>query len=258
MADKTTKSAKDKLGSEKYNETLDKEWKVTEVPEGYENKRGKDGRKLNPKSLQNLTQYRKRSKEEKEIALSQLRYTENKKKEQTIEIEEDLDSKTLNILRRLKKTLPMDDIFHDHEVPVFVELLDIYLRDFEEEDLSATDLDDIISIAMNRVMEVRLLKHGKEKPTKQLDTSQAIERLRKNTEKLKEHLSARRKDRMKHFGKEGFTIVDLVALYENSIEKPGSKDALLRLEEQQFLKERVPSGNKEDPDAVVIQEEEDM
>jgi len=152
-------------------------------------------------------------------------------------------------------SIPLDSVFEDEEVDVFKELLETYLKDFEEEELSALDIDDIISLAMNRVQEVRLLTYGKETPSKLIDASQTIERLRKNTEKLKDSLAARRKDRVKNFGRDGLSVVDLVIMYEKE-----RKDALeektkaMLREEEQFLLERTDSGNRDDPDAQNIDE----
>ena len=103
---------------------------------------------------------------------------------------------------------------------------------------------------MNRVQEVRLLTYGKETPSKLIDASQTIERLRKNTEKLKDSLAARRKDRVKNFGRDGLSMVDLVVMYEKKRKEALEEKtrAMLR-EEEQFLEERTDSGNRNDPDA---------
>ena len=133
--------------------------------------------------------------------------------------------------------------------------METYLKDFEEEELSALDIDDIISLAMNRVQEVRLLTYGKDTPSKLIDASQTIERLRKNTEKLKDSLAARRKDRVKNFGRDGLSMVDLVVMYEkNRKDALEEKTRTMLREEEQFLKERTDSGNRDDPDAQNLDE----
>lgn len=251
-----TKNARSKLGKDKYEELLEKDWKKTKVPKNYDKRRGRDGRKLNKNSLKNLVQYRERTPKEKEIALGQLRYKEKKKDQPKQEEHLPQETKDLNVLQRILNTIPMDTIFEDDEAKAFEDLLRIYLKDFDEEDLTSADLDDIISLAMNRVHEIRLLQYGKETPSKLIDASQSIERLRKNTEKLKDSLAARRKDRVKYSGKDGLSMVDLVVMYEK--EKKESRDertaALLR-EEEHFLKERAESGNRQDTDAQIFRED---
>lgn len=249
-----TKNARSKLGKEKYEELLEKDWKKAKVPANYEKRRGRDGRKLNPKSLQNLTQYRERTTKEKEIALGQLRFKEKVKKEEK-EAQSKADDKQQGLLNKILTTIPLDSIFEEEEAGVFKELLGTYLKDFEEEQLSALDIDDIISLAMNRVQEVRLLQYSKESPSKMIDASQSIERLRKNTEKLKDSLAARRKDRVKNFGRDGLSVVDLIVMYEkNRKEMMEEKTSALLREEELFLQQRSDSGNKDDMDAQTLDE----
>ncbi|HHE64428.1 MAG TPA: hypothetical protein ENL09_00205 [Bacteroidetes bacterium] len=255
MYDINHKTAKEKLG-EKYNELLEKDWKVAEIPEDYECKKGKDGRKLNKNSLKNLVQYRKRSKKEKQVALEQLRFKEKKDvpkkkrgrppKKKKKEVESSVGERKRLILERLTEAIPLEEIFHEEELKIFLDYLEVYLKDFEDQELSGSDMDDIISIATNRVLELRLLRHSKSKASVQVQVSTSIEKLRKQTEKLKENLAARRRDRMKG-SKHDFTIVDLVMLYEQNKDTM-FKDRAKRLldEEQEYLTSRQPHGNKED------------
>jgi len=106
------------------------------------------------------------------------------------------------------------DIFEPEELEMFKGLSNIYLKDFDEEHLTANDMDDILTMAVNKVLEMRLLKASKGHTDMQIDTSVAIERLRKATEKLKENLATRRRDRIdpKKFG--GFSIVDIAVAYD--------------------------------------------
>jgi hypothetical protein len=251
MDDMVVKDAKEKLGDD-YDECVKRDWKVTEVPEDYNERLGKDGRALNPKSLKNLVQYRKRTKKEKEAALAQLRFTEKKKDKPKQSYEP--DPKESKLLSGLKNILPIDDFFHEDEIPVFFQMIDFYLQDFEEGDLSANDIDDLIAIAQNRILEIRLLKHGKSKTSAQIDTAQAIEKLRKQTEKAKENLLVRRKDRLAGKDVHSFTIVDLVAAYENDkkLRLTERVDKLVA-EEQDILNNRGDIGNRDDPDAKILE-----
>jgi hypothetical protein len=244
------KDAKEKLGLD-YDESLKKDWKVAEIPEDYDQRIGKDGRKLNPKSLKNLVQYRKRTKKEKEAALAQLRFKEEEKEKKEIELPASANDQRL--LHSLKEILPLNDFFHEDEIPVFFQIIDFYLQDFEEDDLTANDIDDLITIAQNRVLEIRLLKHGKSRAAAALDISQAIERLRKQTEKAKENLLVRRKDRLTGKDAYSFTIVDLVANYENNRKaKLNEELARIKEEEEEVLANRDYVGNRNDPDVDTL------
>lgn len=150
----------------------------------------------------------------------------------------------------LYKYIPAADIFiDDQEKDMYDGLVKVYLQDFDEEQLTANDMDDIMSIAMNRVLELRLLKASKE-TDKQIETSSAIEKLRKQTDKLKDNLANRRKDRIDPKKYSGLSIVDLAVNFD--LEKQREKyEAIERLkkEEEEVKKSPLLKGNREDDDA---------
>jgi hypothetical protein len=80
----------------------------------------------------------------------------------------------------LTQILPAKDLFSEEEVITYKQLVEIYMADFDKDDLSAHDLDDIIDLAKSRILEFRLLKIAKEKPEAVLDISTALEKLRKD------------------------------------------------------------------------------
>jgi hypothetical protein len=151
----------------------------------------------------------------------------------------------------LKGIIPIKDLFNEDELPIYESLIDVYLNDFDEDDLTAGDMDDIMSLAMNRVLEIRLLKSSRDEPEKHLDVSSSIEKLRKENQKLKENLSSRRRDRINPNEFKGFSIVDLaVAFDENQREKLRLKENKLRDEEENILAKRKSyMGNRFDNDA---------
>jgi len=157
----------------------------------------------------------------------------------------------------LESLIPSDDIFEPEEKKMYDGLISVYLQDFDEEQLTANDMDDIMSIAMNRVLEIRLLKAGKGSTIAHIDSSAAIEKLRKQTEKLKENLASRRKDRIDPKKYSGFSIVDLAVAFDSE-----KKDALLertsafKVEEDEVSGSDMLIGNKSDEDADVITEED--
>jgi hypothetical protein len=150
----------------------------------------------------------------------------------------------------LREILPLDDIFTEEEKIVYNNLIEVYLQDFEEDDLSSSDVDDIIDLAKNRVLEIRLLKSSKTSSDKQVDVSAAIERLSKENKKIKENLSSRRKDRIEPNKYKGFSIVDLaVAFDEQKKEKMKETIQKNKMEEQFVIESRKSYyGNRYDSD----------
>ena len=150
------------------------------------------------------------------------------------------------------------DIFEPEELEMFKGLSNIYLKDFDEEHLTANDMDDILTMAVNKVLEMRLLKASKGHTDMQIDTSVAIERLRKATEKLKENLATRRRDRIdpKKFG--GFSIVDIAVAYDMEKKKKLMEQSTqFRGEEAETLESELLIGNSQDADAELTRTEEE-
>jgi len=154
--------------------------------------------------------------------------------------------------------IPSASLFSEEELKMFNGLMEIYLKDFDESQLSANDLDDIMSIATNRVLEVRLLQSMRNNTDMQIDASAAIERLRKQTDKLKENLATRRKDRVDPKKYSGISIVDLaVAFDQNKKDHLLNKVAQFEIEDAELKKSEFFIGNKNDQDAEVFDVEED-
>ena len=161
--------------------------------------------------------------------------------------------------KMLKEVLPIELIFTEDEVELYNQLVAVYLEDFDTEDLTASDMDDVLDLAKNRVLEFRLLKGSREDVNNQLDTAAAIEKLSKKNEKIKESLSARRKDRINPNEFKGFSIVDLAAAFNNE-KKIKLKDKMqkLRDEEEEMLERRQEyHGNRYDVDVKERDFEED-
>lgn len=152
----------------------------------------------------------------------------------------------------LKEVFPIQDIFDEQEEKIYNSLIDIYLNDFDEGDLTSSDMDDIMCLAMNKVLELRLLKTSKGNPDKQIDISTSIEKMRKQTEKIKENLSSRRRDRINPNEFKGFSIVDLAVSFD-STRKMELEDKIrkLREEEEEMLEKRKDyAGNRYDVDTT--------
>lgn len=150
--------------------------------------------------------------------------------------------------KMLKEILPVDDIFDVEEKTLFNNLIDVYIADFDIDDLTSSDMDDILDLAKNRVLEFRLLKNSKDSISKQMDAAMAIEKLSRKNEKIKESLSSRRKDRINPNDLKGFSIVDLaVAFNQEKKQQLNEHMKKMRAEEQEALEKRKDyQGNKND------------
>ncbi len=160
--------------------------------------------------------------------------------------------------KMLKEILPVGDIFLEDELVMYNDLIDVYLVDFDAEDLTSSDMDDIMDLAKNRVLEFRLLKTSKTDTDKQLEIAAAVEKLSKKNEKIKESLSARRKDRVNPNELKGFSIVDLAVAFNND-KKLALNERMRQLkeEEDKALEERLEySGNKYDIDVKEVNVDE--
>jgi len=104
---------------------------------------------------------------------------------------------------------------------------------------------------MNKILELRLLKTNKLNPKSLPDLFVPLEKLRKQNDKLKEALSSTRKDRQKQKLKTGtVSILDLAAAFDKERKiKLEKKEKQLLENEKEFLKNRLPVGNKDDTDA---------
>jgi hypothetical protein len=158
----------------------------------------------------------------------------------------------------LKEVIPISELFEEDEQELYESLVDIYMSDFEGEDMSSGDIDDVMSLATNRVMEIRLLKTAKGQPDRNLDIHKAIESIRKQNDKIKENLSSRRKDRIDPNEFKGFSIIDLALAFDNEKkEKMEKKARKLKREEKEVMKEyeKCPN-NRYDQDEIKEKDKE--
>lgn len=151
----------------------------------------------------------------------------------------------------LKSVIPMEEIFSKEELPIYEGMVDIYLKDFDPEEMSSGDMDDIMSLAMNRVLEIRLLKTSKGDADRQIDISASIEKIRKQNDKLRENLSMRRKDRINPNDLKGFSIVDLAVAFDDDKKLALQEKALKLKKEEKVVKDKRKDyiGNRYDIDS---------
>lgn len=163
------------------------------------------------------------------------------------------------VKKLIKDLIPIDEIFTDPEASIYHDFVDVYLADFDKEDLTSGDMDDIMDLAKNRVLEFRLLKTSRDDADRQVDISTALEKIRKENKVLKENLATRRKDRINPNEFKGFSIVDLaVAFDEKKKEKLQEQIRKNKVEEEVILKSRKDyTGNRYDVETEINEGDED-
>lgn len=204
------KDAEEKLGKEKIKEIAEKDWKIAEVPteEELANKKSESPKaRNNPNSRANLMQHKKKTPKQKEKSLKNLKFVE---KEDDI-VPRDILGDYADILA-IEKLMPALDVLANRkEQEVYYNYINLILQDFDVDDLTASDIDDIITLALNRVIEYRLLKGGAKNPMLILEAAPTIEKFRKFSEKIKSSLASRRVDRIDVKNRPSFSIVDLAS-----------------------------------------------
>ena len=255
------------VGEKRLDELASVKHKALELP-----KKTKSKRRMSPNSLKNLVQYNPNiSKDSRKKMLKNLRCKVDKSKlqdkEESVDEEEDLESDNqLALFKKLEvkiggeciflsklidKVFPTYQTLDKAERVIFNNISATYLKDFENEELSYSDMDDVFSLALNKILELRLLKKAKKKPSLLGDVFVSLEKLKKQNDKLKESLATTRKERKKHILKGGVSILDLAASFDEERKaKLEKKEKELLKKEKEFLKNRDYVGNREDADAT--------
>lgn len=204
------KDAKEKLGEKRVAEIVEKDWKLAELPteEALAAEKHKSPKaRSNPNSRKNLAQYHKKSKETKEKIIDNLQF---------VEVEEDVDPRdflgAFSDMEAIHQLMPALDVLSSRqEQETYYTYIRLILEDFDPGELTNSDIDDIITLALNKVIEYRLLKVGAKNPIRILEAAPTIEKFRKFSEKIKSGLASRRVDRIDVKNRPAFSIVDLAA-----------------------------------------------
>lgn len=151
----------------------------------------------------------------------------------------------------LKDIIPINDMFEEDELPIYNNLIDIYLKDFDEDDLTSSDIDDIMTLSTNKVIEIRIMKASKGNATSHLDYSNSLEKLRKQSDKIKDNLASRRKDRIDPNVFKGFSIVDIAVAFDDQKKaKLEAKARKMKKSQEETIKALQDYGNKNDIEEV--------
>ena len=241
---KEEQGVKDKLGPEKYNEIIEKEWSTAEVPTeeelaGEEVKSPKTRNNVN--SRKNLVQYRKDI-----TPATKKKIVENLKFEH---VEEDINP--ADVLDKsidhemLNKLLPINEILSSRqEQEIYWHTINLFMKDFDISELTSSDIDDIIVLARNKVLEFRLMKISKNNPKMLIEAGATLEKWQKHSEKVKTGLAARRVDRVDVKTKRGISIVDFAAAYDEDTRRAEQeRHTKLIAEEEAYLKKKQDSDN---------------
>ena len=162
-------------------------------------------------------------------------------------------------LKLVKDLIPIDEIFTEPEANIYHDFVDVYLADFDREDLTSGDMDDIMDLAKNRVLEFRLLKTSRDDADRQVDISAALEKIRKENKVLKENLATRRKDRINPNELKGFSIIDLAVAFDDK-KKDKLQEQIRKniVEEKAILESRKDyTGNRYDVETELRDTEEE-
>jgi hypothetical protein len=141
----------------------------------------------------------------------------------------------------------LDVLSSRKEQEVYYNYINLILQDFEAEDLTASDIDDIITLALNRVIEYRLLKGGAKNPMLILEAAPTIEKFRKFSEKIKSNLANRRVDRVDVKNRPAFSIVNLAT----SLDDAEKADYERRIKELERTSEMYVAPKRDDEGYVI-------
>lgn len=239
------KTAEKALGDEKIDDIVNKEWNTAPLPSEEElaNEESSSPKaRNNINSRKNLVQYRGDvSDDTKKKIVQNLRYKSTRR---DMDLERFFGGTLIPEL--IAVLIPLRDALENaDEEGVFFGIVKQFVSDFPKGELNTSDVDDIATLALNRILELRLLRASKDHPGRILDAAAAIERFRKHSDKIKMHLANRRMDRVDTKNKQSFSIVDLAASYDEQRRTDMEKRvADLLEEEKKFISKKsldVPS-----------------
>lgn len=137
----------------------------------------------------------------------------------------------------VKRLIPKRGVLTSNEKRRYNGIVITFLADFKNEDPTASDVDDILEIALCDVMEMRLLDASRNDPAALVSISQSQERFHKRKQNAKANLANRRIDRKDNRNSQDVNIVDLVVRYDNQQrQKDGARVETLLKEETQATK----------------------
>jgi len=182
----------------------------------------------NPRSRQNLKQYQDAQAVEPEVL-----FDGEEEDDGTVQAVEITRGRKLSP-ELVKKLVPKRGVLTPTEKKRYNGIVTTFLSDFKNEEPTASDVDDILELALCDVMEMRLLEATRNDTQALLGASQALERLHKRKQAAKANLANRRSDRKDARASQDLNIVDLAARFDNERRRQEQErvEELLRGEEQ--------------------------
>lgn len=210
--------ADEKLGPELIEKIAEKEWKTAPLPTEEElakEKHKSPKARSNPNSRKNLVQYNKNKKKEtKEKIVKGIKFKEKREKVNPfdyIKIPDDFDKNLIIPLLPSRRSLKSAQ-----EEKTLYSTVNVFLNDFDVFELTASDIEDIVNLAMNKILESRLLEAAENDAEILMDIAQSVERFRKHSDKVKSNLASTRSARIDPKNKQNFSIADIVYAYDDA------------------------------------------
>lgn len=187
----------------------------------------------NPNSRKNLRQYRDKGEpEEGELIEPEVIDPDEEEAEADHQAEE--ITRGIKLSPKIVKSLiPKRGVLTPREKERFNRLVVTILADFKNEEPTASDVADILEVAICDTMEQRLMEASRGDPGVIVATSQAMERWYKRKQQARENLATRRVDRNKDArNSQDISIVDLAVRYDAEQRKKDKDrlDSLLKEE----------------------------
>lgn len=233
----------EKLGPELLSELSDEDWKVSPSledtqPEPVEAK----DKTANRKKKTN----KKKKSENKELTEAPI-----KKQRELVNPFDYILLSSIDDRAFIEPFLPArSTLKNSREEKIFYSMVNAYIGDFDFSELSSSDIESIMTLAMNKVLEERLLKYAARVPIRKdgtvedtednlLEISASIERYRKHNDKIKSDLANTRASRIDPKAKQNFSIVDIVVAFDENKRKDFERRAKKAEKDMEnFLAER--------------------
>ena len=196
------------LSDEEIKAIAKKKWQTAKVPK-------KPIKKKKPKETEDKKILVQPEEEQRPKEKSKEKDTKSKKRENVNPFTY-IKLKDENLRKMLVSLLPPRRVLSNAvEEQQFYSMIGSIVKDYKEEDLTASDLDDVVSLAKNNILVNRLLQYSSANVDAVLDVAASVEKFNRQIRDIKKSLASRRADRIDPKNKTGYSIVDLVHKYES-------------------------------------------
>ena len=146
----------------------------------------------------------------------------------------------------INNLLPANEILANRaEQKIYWQNIKLFLKDFDINELTASDIDGVITLAVNKILEFRLLRAARKSEKLLLEAMPSIEKIKRHSETIKTGLASRRIDRVDVKTKKGFSIVDLAVQLDADKAKE-FEDRIQKMEKDQDDFAKIKAAQKQD------------